>query len=151
MMVAATALISFASVSLMLFTSNGATRMTKITDTEVATIIDGLAALNGGVVTIASELRLHGEALARIEVLLTPENEATGPTLQDLLAQLIAQLNRQSLMLAEILGNLRNPRDAATVTGIDASGRAGGAPSQSGATGREANGASNGNNGGSQP
>jgi hypothetical protein len=106
--------------------------MSQTTDTRLTNIDQGLTEVRGGVALLADEMRLHGEALTRILEILTPaETEQSGPPLHELLAQLISRLDRQSVMLKDILaaqGNLaRNlPLDVARV--IDDNYGAGGPP-----------------------
>jgi hypothetical protein len=77
--------------------------MTQTSDTKLASINEGLTALRGAVAHVAGELRLHRETLNRILKILTPEQAESGPSLDELLSNLIARLDRQSVMLKEIL------------------------------------------------
>jgi hypothetical protein len=118
--------------------------MTQSTDTQLASINDGITALRGGVALVAGELRLHGEALTRILEILTPEQAQSGPSLHDLLAHLIGRLDRQSVMLKEILvaqGNLARNLPVDVARAIDDNHGGGGQPA-TGASGEGANGGS---------
>jgi hypothetical protein len=77
--------------------------MSQTTDTRLAAIDQGIIDLRGGVALLSDELRLHGEALNRILELLTPDEMQSGPPLHELLGHLVGRLDRQSLMLKDIL------------------------------------------------
>ena len=77
--------------------------MSQTTDTRLAAIDRGIIDLRGGVALLSDELRLHGEALNRILELLTPDEMQSGPPLHELLGHLVGRLDRQSLMLKDIL------------------------------------------------
>lgn len=101
-----------------------------------------MADMKGGLALLVGETRLHSEILARIVQLLTPSEERTGPPIHELLAALIARLDRQSVMLKEILDSQGNfSRDLArdVVRVIDDTYGSGGQP-PGGAAGEEANG-----------
>ena len=117
--------------------------MTELSTTATAEILTGLGDVKAGLTTIAGDLRLHGEILLRIVQLLTPSEERSGAPLHELLAALIARLDRQSVMLKEILesqGALRRNLPADVAQAIDTTRSAPGA-APNGATGGEADGA----------
>ena len=73
------------------------------TDGRLAGIETGVTEVRTGIALLADEMRLHGELLGRIIEMLTPETEPSGTPLHELIALLIGRLDRQSLMLREIL------------------------------------------------
>ena len=78
--------------------------MTDTVETRLASIDQGLTEASAGVAILADQLRLQGEMLSRILEILTPvETEQSGPSLHELMAQLIGRLDRQSVMLKDIL------------------------------------------------
>jgi hypothetical protein len=122
--------------------------MRKLPAADTTEILTGVHELKAGIATLASEVHLHGEILARIVQLLTPSDEQSGPRLHELLAALIGRLDRQAIMLKEVLEAQRNlsrtlPREVAealnnsvATDGPDASGATGGKPN--GGNGRAA-------------
>ena len=126
--------------------------MTKLSAAEATEILTGLGEVKGGLTTLANEVHLHGAILMRIVELLTPRNERSETPLHDLLTALIGRLDRQSVMLKEILEsqtNLRRGLPPEVVQAIDDSLGASGAAAK-GATGGKPNGA-NGQGTGHQP
>ena len=118
-------------------------RMTELSSTETAEILTRLGDVKAGLTTLAGELRLHGEILLRIVQLLTPSEERSGAPLHELLAALIGRLDRQSVMLKEILesqGALRRNLPADVAQAIDATRSAAGT-GPNGAAGGEPDGA----------
>jgi hypothetical protein len=96
--------------------------MTQATDAKLTGINEGLTELRGAVALVAGKLHLHGEMLGRILEILTPEQVRAGPSLDELLANLIARLDRQAMMLKEILviqGKLARDLPADLVRAID--------------------------------
>ena len=78
--------------------------MNQTTDARLASIDQGIVALQSAMALIASELRIHGECLQRILETVTPEEAGeSGPPLHELLGHLIARLDSQSIMLKDIL------------------------------------------------
>jgi hypothetical protein len=77
--------------------------MTQLSKSETAEMLTGLGDVKTGLATLASEVHLHGEILMRIVELLTPKEERSETPLPELLAALIGRLDRQSVMLKEIL------------------------------------------------
>jgi hypothetical protein len=78
--------------------------MVQTIDTQLTNMNEGLTALQGAVTLIASELGIHRKFLSRILEILTPDEEpASGPSLHELLAELIVRLDRQSIALKDIL------------------------------------------------
>jgi hypothetical protein len=127
--------------------------MTELSSSETADLLAGMADMKGGLALLAGETRLHSEILARIAQLLTPSEERSGPPIHELLTALIIRLDRQSVMLKQILdsqGNLsRNlPRDVVRV--IDHT-YGSGDQSPGGAAGEEATGAANAHDKAAQP
>jgi len=117
--------------------------MTKLSSIEAADLINGLGDVKSGLAILANEVHLQSEVLARIVQLLTPNEEQSGPRLHELLAALIGRLDRQSIMLKEILesqGNLRRNLPIEVAQAIDDTHGAGGSIAN-GAAGGEANGA----------
>lgn len=103
--------------------------MTAISKSETAEILNGLGDVKAGLVTLASEVHLHGEILLQIVGLLTPGEERSGTPLDELLAALIGRLDRQSVMLKEILeaqSTLRRNLPGEVVQAIDDTHGAGG-------------------------
>ena len=79
--------------------------MTQTTDARLASIDQGIVALQSAMALVAGELRIQGECLQRILETITPgEAEQSGPPLHELLGHLIARLDSQSIMLKDILG-----------------------------------------------
>jgi hypothetical protein len=127
--------------------------MTELSSSETADLLAGMAAMKGGLALLAGETRLHSEILARIAQLLTPSEERSGPPIHELLAALIARLDRQSVMLKEILdfqGNLSRDLTHDVVRVIDHTYGSGGQP-PGGAAGEEATGPANGHDKVTQP
>jgi hypothetical protein len=127
--------------------------MTELSNSETADLLAGMADMKGGLALLVGETRLHSEILARIAQLLTPSEERSGPPIHELLAALIARLDRQSVMLKEILDSQGNfsrdlARDVARV--IDDIYGSGGQPS-GGAAGEEATEPANGHDKVTQP
>ena len=78
--------------------------MSQTSDARLASIDQGIVALQSAIALIAGELRIHGECLQRILEAITPEvGEESGPPLDELLGHLIARLDSQSIMLKDIL------------------------------------------------
>ncbi len=78
--------------------------MSRNIDSRLASIDEGITALRGSATLVADTLRFHGEALNRILDILTPDEEASsGPPLHELIGHLITRLDRQSVMLRDIL------------------------------------------------
>jgi len=126
--------------------------MTKLSAAEATEILTGLGEVKAGLTTLANEVHLHGEILMRIVGLLTPKQEHSETPLHELLAALIARLDRQSVMLKEILEaqtNLRRKLPSEVVQAIDNTRGASGSVA-SGAPGGKSNGA-NGLGTGQQP
>jgi hypothetical protein len=115
-------------------------------------ILAGLGEVKAGLAAVTSEAHLHGEILMRIVDLLTPREEPPETPLHELLAALIGRLDRQSVMLKEILEgqtNLRRGLPLEVVQAIlDSHGPSG--PVANGAAGGRPNGA-NGHGTGQQP
>src|ERR1700739_2526639 len=88
----------------------GATRMTTLSAAEATDILTGLGEVKAGLTTLTGEVHLHGEILMRIVELLTPRQDHPEPPLHELLAALIGRLDRQSVMLKEILEGQTNLR-----------------------------------------
>ena len=112
--------------------------MTKLSAAEATEILTGLGEVKAGLTTLANEVHLHGEILMRIVGLLTPKQEHSETPLHELLAALIARLDRQSVMLKQILEaqtNLRRQLPSEVVQAID---------NTRGASGSVANGVSGG-------
>lgn len=125
--------------------------MSRLSTPEAAEILTGLGEVKAGLTTLTGEVHLHGEILARIVQLLTPSDEQSGARLQELLAALIGRLDRQAVMLKEILEaqrNLRRTLPNEVAPAIDHANETGGS-AVSGATGRGATG--NGKAGSHQP
>ena len=77
--------------------------MTTLSAAEATDILTGLGEVKAGLTTLTGEVHLHGEILMRIVGLLTPKEERSETPLHELLAALIGRLDRQSVMLKEIL------------------------------------------------
>lgn len=77
--------------------------MTQTPPFQAADILAGMTEMKGALTLLASESRLHTEILARIVQLLTPAEESTSPSVHEMLAALIGRLDRQSVMLKEML------------------------------------------------
>lgn len=126
--------------------------MTKLSAAEATDILTGLGEVKAGLATLASEAHLQGEIMMRIVELLTPREERPETPLHELLAALIGRLDRQSVMLKEILEgqtNLRRGLPLEVVQAIlDSHGASG--PLANGAAGGKPNGA-NGHGTGQQP
>jgi hypothetical protein len=117
--------------------------MTDLPTAETIEILTGLGDVKTGLAILASEVSRHGEILLRIVELLTPKEERSGVPLHELLAALIARLDRQSVMLKEILeaqGNLRRNLPIEVAQAIDDGYESNGSVA-SGADGGKANGA----------
>jgi hypothetical protein len=130
----------------------GATRMTTLSAAEATDILAGLGEVKAGLTTLTGEVHLHGEILMRIVELLTPKQDHPETPLHELLAALIGRLDRQSVMLKEILEgqtSLRRGLPLEVVQAIDDSHGAGGSVAK-GAPGDKPNGA-NGHGAGQQP
>jgi hypothetical protein len=117
--------------------------MTKLSTVEATEILTGLGDVTTGLAALANEVHLQGEILIRIVQLLTPTDEQSSPSLHELLTALIGRLDRQSIMLQEILEAQRNfrstlPHDVAQA--IDDANESGGSVVH-GTTGKNANGA----------
>lgn len=96
--------------------------MTQLSKSETAEMLTGLGEVKTGLSTLASEVHLHGEILMRIVELLTPKDERSETPLHELLAARIGRLDRQSVMLKEILEaqtNLRRKLPGEVVQAID--------------------------------
>lgn len=116
--------------------------MTKSSTAETIDILSGLDEVKAGLTTLTNEVHLHGEILTRIVQLLTPGDEQSGPRLHELLAALIGRLDRQAVMLKEILEaqrNLLRTLPAEVAQAIDNVDETGGS-AVSGTTGRKTNG-----------
>jgi len=116
--------------------------MTKLSAAQATDILTGLGEVKAGLTTLAGEVHLHGEILMRIVELLTPKQDHPEPPLHELLAALIGRLDRQSVMLKEILEgqtNLRRGLPLEVVQAIDNSHGAGGSVAK-GASGGKPNG-----------
>ena len=117
--------------------------MTKLSAAEATEILTGLGEVKAGLTTLANEVHLHGEILMRIVGLLTPKQEHSETPLHELLAALIARLDRQSVMLKEILEaqtSLRRRLPSEVVQAIDDTREASGSVAN-GAPGGKTNGA----------
>ena len=126
--------------------------MTKLPAAEATEILTGLGEVKAGLTTLANEVHLHGEILIRIVELLTPKQEHSETPLHELLAALIARLDRQSVMLKEILEaqtTLRRKLPSEVVQAIEDTREASGSVAN-GASGGKSNGA-NGQGTGQQP
>ena len=78
--------------------------MSPTSDARLASIDQGVAALQSAMALVASELRIHGECLQRILETITPEEAGeSGPPVHELLGHLIARLDSQSIVLKDIL------------------------------------------------
>jgi hypothetical protein len=118
--------------------------MTQLSKSETIEMLTGLGDVKTGLVALASEVHLHGEILMRIVELLTPAEERSGMPLNELLAALIGRLDRQSVMLKEILeaqSNLRRNLPGEVAQAIDDTHEAGGSVAN-GMPGGKTNGAS---------
>ena len=96
--------------------------MTRTSPTEAPDLVAAVQGMKGGLTLVASESRLHTEILTRIVELLTPSDERSGPPIHELLAALIGRLDRQSVMLKEIIedqGSLRRDLPQQVVRAID--------------------------------
>lgn len=116
--------------------------MTRLSTPEATEILTGLGEVKAGLTTLTGEVHLQGEVLARLVQLLTPSDEQSGSRLRELLAALIGRLDRQAVMLKEILEAQRNlcrtlPSDVAQA--INQAGETGG-PNANEATGSKVNG-----------
>lgn len=71
---------------------------------SLATIEQGVRDANGGLVLVLGKQRLHGEHLERIIELVTPaeKEEGEGPSLEELLGNLLVRLDNQSAYLKDI-------------------------------------------------
>ena len=116
--------------------------MPKSSTAETINILSGLDEVKAGLTTLTNEVHLHGEILTRIVQLLTPADEQSGPHLHELLAALIGRLDRQAVMLKEILEaqrNLHRTLPVEVAQAIDNADETGGS-AVSGAAGRNPNG-----------
>lgn len=116
--------------------------MTKSSAAEMIDILSSLDEVRAGLTTLTNEVHLHGEILTRIVQLLTPSDEQSGPDLHEVLAALIGRLDRQAVMLKEILQaqhNLYRALPGEVAQAVDNANETGGAP-VNGAAGRRANG-----------
>lgn len=96
--------------------------MTQTPPRDASDLLAAVQELKGGVTLLASQSRLHTEILMRIVELLTPSEERSGPPIQEMLAALIGRLDRQSVMLKEIIegqGSLRRELPQQVVQAID--------------------------------
>jgi hypothetical protein len=66
-------------------------------------ILSELAELRGVVGLLTQEAHLQAEMLAQIILLLTPQERPPGSSLHELIAALITRLDRQSVMLKEVV------------------------------------------------
>ncbi len=126
--------------------------MTELSKSAMSELLTGLGDVKIGLATLASEVHFHGEILMRIVELLTPNEERSEMPLYELLTALIGRLDRQSVMLKEILegqANLRRRLPLEVVQAIDGSPGASGSVAK-GAPGGKLSGA-NGQVTGQQP
>ena len=63
---------------------------------------ENMAALTEALSPIRERLDVHGEMLNRILLILTEEKQSDGPTIYDLLADLIKRIDNQSRYLADL-------------------------------------------------
>ena len=94
--------------------------MTKLSAAEATEILTGLGEVKTGLTALAGEVHLHGEILMRIVDLLTPREERSETPLHELLAAMIGRLDRQSVMLKEILDGQTNLRRRLTLEVVQA-------------------------------
>jgi hypothetical protein len=80
--------------------------MSKISKTETDPVLSGLAELRGGVELLTQEGHVHTEMLAQIIVMLTPPERPPGPSLHELIVALIGRMDRQLVMLKEVIESL---------------------------------------------
>jgi hypothetical protein len=112
------------------------------TTAETIDILISLDEVKASLTTLSSEVHLYGEILTGIVQLLTPSDEQSGPRLHELLAALIGRLDRQAVMLNEILEAQRNLRRTLPVElaqAIDNSNESGGT-ARNGTAGSKPNG-----------
>jgi hypothetical protein len=77
--------------------------MSKISKPETDQILSELADVKGVVELLTREAHLQAEMLAQIIILLTPRDRPPGPSLHELIVALITRIDRQSVMLKEII------------------------------------------------
>jgi hypothetical protein len=77
--------------------------MSKISKSETDWVLADLVELKGGVEHLTQEVHLQAEMLAQVIVLLTPQDRPPGPSLHELIVALITRMDRQSVMLKEII------------------------------------------------
>jgi hypothetical protein len=84
--------------------------MSKISKTETDRVLADLVELKGGVELLTQEGHVHAEMLAQVIILLTPPERAPGPSLHELIVALISRMDRQSVMLKEVIESLSDLR-----------------------------------------
>jgi hypothetical protein len=84
--------------------------MSKISKTETDRVLADLVELKGGVELLTQEGHVHAEMLAQVIILLTPPERAPGPSFHELIVALISRMDRQSVMLKEVIESLSDLR-----------------------------------------